>query len=119
MLLYNWLIKLNSRCAEGKPESIRCKANPENIELDGTWVDYPSGVELSEEELADYPCECPDLRIPADDDTFLVCDTQHSVNENGDYIVRTVDDCELICGSEVTIPIECRFNPSNYAYIFA
>ena len=97
-----------------KPASIKCKANEDDINADGSWVNAETDADLTPEELADSECACQDLRIPAAADTTLFCESEHAVDPNGDYIIKSGDRCDLVCDAQVSIPIECRFNTGNY-----
>ena len=94
-----------------KPELIKCKAGAD-VNADGSWVDALDEA-VPEEQLQDAQCSCNDLRIPAAADTNLFCESEHDVDENGDYIIKSGDRCDLVCDAQLFIPIECRFNTGN------
>jgi len=98
-----------------KPASIKCKAGADP-NAEGTWADPDENdADITPEQQADAECACLDLRIPAAADTNLFCENSHTVDENGDYIIKSGDRCDLVCDAQVFIPIECRFNSDKTA----
>jgi len=89
-----------------KPSSITCVT----VEAgqDGKWVDTVDNTDVSPELIADIACECNDLRIPEATDTNVFCNEEHQVTD-GNYIITTVDQCEMVCDGQVFIPITCSF----------
>ena len=99
-----------NEAGDAKPARIQCVGTEAG--QPGAWMDLATDAPVPEDLLADIACECDNLRIPEATDTNVFCDSEHQV-DNGNYIIETKDQCEMVCDGQVFIPITCSFAEGN------
>jgi len=95
-----------NEAGDAKPPLIQCVGTEAG--QPGIWMNVATDEQVPEDLLVDIACECENLRIPEATDTNVFCNAEHQV-DNGNYIIKTEDQCEMVCDGQVFIPITCSF----------